>query len=203
MYLRLGSLDIWSTRKMIDKTMPISFRERYPTARLIIDATKIKIEMPSSLMLQSQTYSNYKSTNTLKGLVGISPSGSVTFLSQLYTGNISDCELIERCGILNLPFAPNDSIMADKVFDIQHLLDPINVKINIPPFLEMNSQMSAAEVAKTQQIASERIHVERAISEIKNFNLFDRVIPLSLAGTVNQIWTVCRLLTLFQKPIIS
>ena len=158
MYLRLGSLDIWSTREMIDKTMPISFREKYPTARVIIDATKIKIEMPSSLMLHFQTYFNYKSTNTLKGLVGISLSGSVTFLSQLYTGNISDCELIERCGILNLPFAPNDSIMTDKGFDIQHLLDPINVKINIPPFLKMNSQTSAAEVAKTQQIASERIH---------------------------------------------
>ena len=202
-YLRLGSLDIWPTREVIDKTMPISFREKYPTTRVIIDATEIKVEMPSSLMLQSQTYSNYKSTNTLKGLVGISPSGSVTFLSQLYTGNISDCELTERCGILNLPFAPNDSIMADKGFDIQHLLDPINVKINIPPFLKMNSQMSAAEVAQTQQIASERIHVERAINKIKKFHLFDRVIPLSLAGTVNQIWTVCALLTLFQKPIIS
>ena len=93
--------------------------------------------------------------------------------------------------------------MADKEFDIQHLLDPINVKINIPPFLKMTSQMSAAEVAKTQQIASERIHVERAINKIKKFHLFDRVIPLSLAGTVNQIWTVCGLLTLFQKPIIS
>ena len=202
-YLRLGSLDIWPTREVIDKTMPISFCEKYPTTRVIIDATEIKVEMPSSLMLQSHTYSNYKSTNTLKGLVGISPSGSVTFLSQLYTGNISDCELTERCGILNLPFAPNDSIMADKGFDIQHLLDPINVKINIPPFLKMNSQMSAAEVAQTQQIASERIHAERAINKIKKFHLFDRVIPLFLAGTVNQIWNVCALLILFQKPIIS
>ena len=138
-YLRLGSLDIWPTREMIDKTMPVSFREKYPTTRVIIDATEIKVEMPSSLMLKSQTYSNYKSTNTLKGLVGISPSGNITFLSQLYTGSISDCKLTERCGILNLPFSPNDSIMADKGFDIQHLLDPIDVKLNIPPFLKMNS----------------------------------------------------------------
>ncbi len=75
--------------------------------------------MPSSLMLKSQTYSNYKSTNTLKGLVGISPSGNITFLSQLYSGSISDCE----------HFSPNDSIMADKGFDIQHLLDPIDIKL--------------------------------------------------------------------------
>lgn len=202
-YLRLGTLNIWPTREVVDQTMPISFREKYPTTRVIIDATEIKVEMPSSLTLQSQTYSNYKSTNTLKGLVGISPAGNITFLSQLYTGSISDSELTERCGILNLPFAPNDSIMADKEFDIQHLLDPINVQLNIPPFLKMNNQMSAAEVSRTQQIASERIHVERAINKIKNFHIFDGVIPLTLAGTINQIWAVCGLLTLFQKTIIS
>lgn len=56
---------------------------------------------------------------------------------------------------------------------------------------------------ETQQIAAERIHVERAINKIKNFHLFDQVIPLSLAGSINQLWTVCGLLTLFQKPIIS
>lgn len=151
-YLRLGTIDIWPTRETINKTMPISFCEKYPSTRVIIDATEIKVEMPSSLVLQSQTYSNYKSTNTLKGLIGISPSGNITFISQLYTGGISDSELTERCGILNLPFAPNDSVMADKGFDIQHLLEPINVKLNIPPFLKMKSQMSPEEVAKTQQM---------------------------------------------------
>jgi hypothetical protein len=151
-YLRLGTIDIWPTRETINKTMPISFCEKYPSTRVIIDATEIKVEIPSSLVLQSQTYSNYKSTNTLKGLIGISPSGNITFNSQLYTGGISDSELTERCGILNLPFAPNDSVMADKGFDIQHLLEPINVKLNIPPFLKMKSQMSPEEVAKTQQM---------------------------------------------------
>lgn len=183
--------------------MPDSFKSKYKETRVIIDSTEIEVEMASSLMLKSQTYSNYKSANTLKGLVGISPSGSITFLSQLYTGSISDREITERCGILNMPFEAGDSLMADKGFDIQDLLDPIGVKLNIPPFLHMQDQMPANDVLQTQQIAAERIHVEGAINKIKNFHIFDQIIPVSLAGSVNQIWTVCGLLTLFQNPIIS
>ena len=63
--------------------------------------------------------------------------------------------------------------------------------------------MSGEDVMITQGIAAERIHVERAISKIKSFHIFDQIIPLSLSGSINQIWTVCALLTLFQEPIIS
>ena len=86
--------------------------------------------------------------------------------------------------------------MAHKGFDIQDLLDPIGVRLNIPPFLHMQDQMPASDVLQIQQIAAERIHV-------KNFHIFDQIIPLSLAGSINQIWTVCGLLTLFQNPIVS
>ena len=52
----------------------------------------------------------------------------------------------------------------------------------------------------TQQIASERIHIERAINKVKDFHIFDRP---TIFGTVNQMRTVCRLLTPFQNLIIS
>ena len=203
LYLRFGSLCIWPSKEDIIEHMPESFKQKYPNTRVIIDATEIKVEMPSSLMLKSQTYSNYKSTNTLKGLIGISPSGSVTFISQLYTGSISDKEITRRSGFLKLPFDKGDSVMADKGFEIADLLEPLGVKLNIPPFLHLQDQMTPEDVASTQQIAAERIHVERAINKVKNFHIFDQVIPMSLAGSINQIWTVCALLTLFQNPIIS
>lgn len=93
--------------------------------------------------------------------------------------------------------------MADKGLNIQDLLDEVHVKLNIPPFLGMYDQMAGGDVLRTQSIAAERIHVERAINKIKSFHIFDQVIPLSLMGSINQIWTVCALLTLFQEPIIS
>lgn len=203
LYLRLGSLCIWPSKEKVIENMPESFKQKYPDTRVIIDATEIKMEMPSSLVLKSQTYSNYKSANTLKGLIGISPGGSTTFISQLYTGSISDKEITVRSGFLKLPFEKGDSVMADKGFDIEDLLEPLGVKLNLPPFLHMQDQMSSDDVASTQQIAAERIHVERAINKVKNFHIFDQVIPLSLAGSINQVWTVCALLTLFQNPIIS
>lgn len=202
-YIRLGSLNIWPTKEQVKEHMPHSFKAKYPSTRVIIDCTEIKVEMPSSLLLKSQTYSHYKGTNTLKGLIGIAPCGSVSFVSQLYTGCISDREITSRSGLLSLPFDQGDSIMADKGFDIQDLLDDIGVKINIPPFLHMQGQMPSDDVFLTQSIAAERIHVERAINKIKNFHIFDQVLPLTLFGSINQIWTACALLTLFQDPIIS
>lgn len=53
--------------------------------------------------------------------------------------------------------------MADKGFDIEPLLNAKNVELNIPPFLEDQTQFSEADVLKTKSIASLRIRVERAI----------------------------------------
>lgn len=56
----------------------------------------------SSLALASKTFSSYESHNTWKGLVGIAPNGAVTFISFLYTGCMSDVEMNESCGLIDL-----------------------------------------------------------------------------------------------------
>ena len=63
--------------------------------------------------------------------------------------------------------------------------------------------MTAEDVIKTQEIASVRVHVERAINKFKNFHLWDSVVPLSLFGVVNQMWSVCAFLCNIQDPLIS
>jgi len=63
---------------------------------------------------ESQTYSQYKSHNTAKGLVGISPSGLV---SHLYGGHVSDKAITDNCGIIDL-LEPGDIVMTDKGLDI-------------------------------------------------------------------------------------
>lgn len=187
MYLKFGYLNIWPDRDAIDKAMPQSFKDKYPKTRVIIDATEIKCQMPSSLILHSETYSSYKSHTTFKGLVGIAPSGHIIFISQLYSGSISDRELTIRSGLLKLPFCPGDIVMADKGFTIADILEPLKVGLNIPPFVGSRSQQEPSELIATQEIASERIHVERAINKVKNFQIFNQVIPLSLAGSLNQM----------------
>lgn len=63
---------------------------------------------------------------------------------QLYTGSISDREIVLRSGFLSQKF-DSESVMADKVFQIQDIL-PLGVKLYIPPFLGRKSQMSAEDV---------------------------------------------------------
>ena len=92
--------------------------------------------------------------------------------------------------------------MADKGFTIDDVL-PIGVSLNIPPFLGKSSQMSAKDVVKTQEIASLWIHVERAINKIRNFHIWDSVIPLSQVGIANQMWSVRAVLCNAQPNIIS
>ena len=175
--------------------MPEQFKEKFPSTRVIIDCTEIKCQMPSSLLLNSELFSSYKNNATLKWcLVGITPGGAMSFISQLYTGHISDREVVMRSGFLDQQFSNGDSVMADKGFTIDDLLPP-GVGLNIPPFLGMQGQMSAEDVVKTQSIASLRVHVERAINKIKNFRIWD--------GIVNQMWTVCAVLCNLQKPIIT
>ena len=149
-------------------------------------------------------YSHYKSHVTYKGLVGVAPSGSITFVSQLNEGSISNKEIVERSGLLNRHlWEANDSIMADRGFTITDLLKPLGVELNIPSFLDGRKQFSEEEVKESQIISSVRIHVERAIQRIKKFKQIRNEIPLTLHGSVNQIWTVACLLCNFMSPLIQ
>jgi len=152
--------------------------------------------------VNSELFSSYKNHTTLKCLIAISPAGHISFISQIYTGSIFDREITERSGFLNLPFDASDSVMADTGFTIQDLL-PVGVSLNIQPFLGSYVQMPAEDVVKTQEIASLRIHVERAINKVKNFHIWDSIVPLSLFDIVNQMWTVCAHLCNVQDPIVS
>ena len=79
----LGQVPIWPTTAQIKNSMPECFKTRYPKTRVILDCTEIRVQRPSSKVLNSEFYSAYKSHTTLKCLVGIALHGAVTFVSSL------------------------------------------------------------------------------------------------------------------------
>ncbi len=147
MYGRLGNLSVWPHRDIITENMPDNYKAEFPTTFAILDCTEIKIEKPSSLLVQSQTYSNYKSTNTLKSLIACDPRGSIMFASTLFTGSISDQELFRQCkikdllkGLLQCGYLKRgDGLMVDKGFLIEKDVKELGLKLNIPPVCKVKS----------------------------------------------------------------
>ena len=187
---------------MIDKNMPTQFREKYPSTRIILDCTEIFIQRPSNLTSQSMVFSSYKHHTTVKFLIGITPSGVISFVSNGWLGCTSDKRLTEKSGVLDL-LEPGDSVMADKGFPIGDLLEKRGCTLNIPPFRGSANQFSTEEVFKTQEIAQLRIHVERCIGRVKGFHIFDGILPLSLAPLSDKIFQVCCWLTNFDVPLVE
>ena len=99
----LKHLIVWPSKEVIATNIPDCFN-KFPSKRVVIDCTEFFIEIPSSLVNQTITYSSYKSHNTFKLLVGISPTGVVTFLSKLWGGGgyASDKQIVKESGLLNL-----------------------------------------------------------------------------------------------------
>ena len=167
----------------------------------MIDCVEFKVEVPSSLYLHKLLYSDYKSHTTVKVLVGITPGGGFNFISKAYPGSTSDKEITLRSGILNpMMWEKEDALMEDRGFTIQEYTDVLKIE---PAFLHGRDQLSGSEIIKTQQIANEQIHVERMIKRFKCFHIFDRVLPRTMVGSINQMITVCALLCNFQDPIIA
>jgi hypothetical protein len=181
--------------------MPELFRAVNINIRVVIDCTEIAVQAPSSMMLRSEFYSQYKSKTTLKCLIGVSPAGCVTFVSSLYAGSISDKQITKVSGFLDL-LEEGDVVMADKGFLIQDLLDDKKCTLIVPHFLSRNIQFTTDEAKQNKIISNLRVHIERANRRFKEFHLFDAPLPLTLAGTANQLWAVACMLTNFQGPLI-
>jgi hypothetical protein len=75
--------------------MPESFH-KFPRTRVILDCTETFTQKPSALQAQRETWSSYKHRNTYKALVGITPDGTVSYVSQLYGGAASDKFIVKR-----------------------------------------------------------------------------------------------------------
>ena len=67
--------------------MLMSFRKYFKTkVAVIIDCFKAFVDKPSNLAARSTTWSQYKHCNAVKFLIGISPQGVITFISNGWGG---------------------------------------------------------------------------------------------------------------------
>ena len=194
---RLSLLIYWPSRDEVTKSMPQTFKKFYGRCICILDCTEIFIERPTDLVAQSQTWSNYKHHNTIKVLIGITPQGTVSFLSKAWGGRASD-KFTEQCGILE-KLIPGDIILADRGFTIEDSVGLYWAQVVVLPFTKGKKQLSRHEVDWSREISHVRIHVERVISLLKaKYTILKGVIPISLLkNNSNDICTIDCMLTVF------
>ena len=101
LFFQLKELDIWPSKKIIEHTMPSDFQQQFPNTRVILDATEVPVEKPKYVSSETSIWSNYKRKNTLKTMIGCSPRGAITFVSDDYGGSASDRQVIEKSSLLD------------------------------------------------------------------------------------------------------
>lgn len=187
-----------------DLNIPISFQEKYPDIRCIIDCTEIYIQKPASKLSQALTWSDYKKTNTIKYLVAITPRGTICFISPGMGGRASDKCIVKDSGFLS-HINDGDVVMADKGFLIEEDLIGVGAKLAIPPGKRGQSQMTRRQLTQTKTIANLRIHVERAIKRIKEYNILGSAggLSLVLVPQLDKIMTVCCALCNLLPPMVG
>ena len=147
----LKNLIVWPSKIEIKENLPQSFRRKYRDCICIIDCSEIFIERPKNLTARAQTWSNYKHNNTIKYLIGISPAGAVTFLSEGWGGRVSDKQITIDSGFLK-KLHPGDCVLADRGFLIEDELAKHGAYLKIPKFTHGKTQLSAKDVDESRQL---------------------------------------------------
>ncbi|XP_052260795.1 uncharacterized protein LOC127864943 [Dreissena polymorpha] len=199
---KLKFLIRWPGKGTILKNMPKSFQLKYKKCRVIIDCSEIFIQRPSNLDTRAKTYSNYKHHNTLKFLVGITSYGAISFLSKCWGGRVSDKEITAKCGFYE-KLENGDRVLADRGFLISEELAVRGASLAIPPFTKGKKQLGHREVEVARRLSRVRIHVERAIERIKNFQILKHTLPISLIKHADDILQICGALTNLQPKLVK
>ena len=117
MYHNLRPLVSWPDAETLKKNLSNSFKKHFSNVKCIIDCFEIYTERPVAFYARASTYSNYKKHNTLKVLIGIAPTGAITFISKAWTGRISDKVITQKCGFLD-HLEYGDVVLADRGFNV-------------------------------------------------------------------------------------
>ena len=94
----------WPDLEEVRANMPRCF-SKFRNTRVVVDCTEIPLNSSKCLTCRQITYSHYKGQHTVKVMVGVSPAGLVTFLSDVYGGRASDEAIFEQSGLVTGQFA--------------------------------------------------------------------------------------------------
>ncbi|KAH9369613.1 hypothetical protein HPB48_010672 [Haemaphysalis longicornis] len=107
----------WPDKNEISRNVPQCFTD-YREVREVLDCTEVQLEKSHCASCRILTYSHYKGVHTAKVLVGVSPAGLITFISNGFGGRASDKACVEKSAVLHKLDSFEDDVMVDKGFNV-------------------------------------------------------------------------------------
>lgn len=149
LYKKMGCLVHWPERHCLQATMPHQFVEMFGNrVTVIIDCLECAVDwMPNA-----------------KYLIGITPYGSISFISAAFKGWASNKQVAEKCGLLqklssgDLVLAPNSG------FDIKESLALLGASLKAPAVTAADhSTLSAEEMEENRKMDYVRNQMDRVM----------------------------------------
>ncbi|XP_046608754.1 uncharacterized protein LOC124299533 [Neodiprion virginianus] len=134
---------MFPSRKTIAETLPKIFWS-IKNIRVIVDCAEFFCQSPTNFEHQDNLHSSYKAHTTFKVLIGCTPNGCISFVSDVFEGSISDPEIFKRSKIADL-LQSGDVILADRGFTVHDIVEAKQAHLNIPPFLNGRDRLTPQE----------------------------------------------------------
>ena len=121
----------------------------------------------------------------------------------MFGGRASNKTITKKSKALIESLCPGNALMVDRGFTISEDL-PSGVSLIIPPFKKKDKRQFSKETAlKSKQISEARVHIERAIRKIKQFDILAGECRLAMVESYRNIFTACAFLVNFQHPFLK
>lgn len=196
----MKSVIFWPDKEDVLKNMPRSF-SKFRSTRAILDAYEIPVEKPKCIRCRIRLYSHYKKNFTAKVMMVCTPSGFICLCAGAFGGRASDkvvtkhTKVYEKCD-------PGDALMVDKGFAIDDECKEYMVNLIRPPF-QRNKKYSKSESVQCAKIARARVHVERVIQRVREFELLRGKITWNVCPYLDSLVIIASGLVNLSNPIMA
>ena len=202
MFVNLKWLVQWPDREILQSNLPAEFVKCFgERVTVIIDCFEVVIEKSHYPRLNPET--DKSSRRVMKYLIGISPQGVITYISDKgWAGQMSDKDIVENSDYLSY-LEDGDSVIVNGDCNIYESLGMKKSDVSISAFTCVEKQLIPWEVEEARKIAHLKTHIEKVIGCFRNrFPLLRSEVSLEYIQansdgltTLDKVVSVCAALT--------
>lgn len=138
--------------------------------------------------LENPEYQEYKQ---MKSLIAMDEAGCIIFISDIYSADIEERELVEITGILE-KLNPGDCVLADESFDIAYLMEEKKVLLNWPPIYRNKDKLTGKEIKKGDDLIKQnQLTVKEVIKAVREFKIITDIVQPHMWPMLNKIHFIC------------